>query len=62
MSFESSYTHFQLNVNLVGIGLVVDSEVFQDPVKTSKNPKVERMEPENYGENQGMIFRFHEVP
>ena len=39
MSFESSYNHFWLNVNLVCIGLVVDSEglildIFQDPVKT----------------------------
>ena len=39
MSFESSYNHFRLNVSLVGIGLVVDSEglildMFLDRVKT----------------------------
>ena len=54
MSFESSYNHFWLNVNLVCIGLVVDSEglildIYFKTLWKLYTPKVERMEPENYG-------------
>ena len=65
MSFESSYNHFRLNVNLVGIGLVVDSEglildMFLDRVKKSIPPKLNEWNLKIMV-FQGMIFRFHEV-